>query len=427
MAATTKVQSLPFQEGEDVLAGTRIISVCHIGEYQVGGTTAVKELGIYLAAQGHRVLLVDCNPNSGLSKSIIQASTEEEWTSFLESSEAGSQCNLVPIWAHYLYKQKTSKPLKPIHPYHWTAATGTHSGAKQVSLHLMYCDPRLDCGLSDAVASFLDADTHSTSVIPSKLHITGSFLAALRAIQTSMGEQPFDYILCDVGGRCPARLAKLITWSSTAVLIPTDAVNKPNRKKPNDRSKGWGYGMIDTLRQWSHDMNQLAFSYHTDGELAVIPEYAREQRRLLTLKNPVLLGFVTRPHGDRPYFRAYMRQVCRYVTLEYLREFQEKGFFRPEVDKFSVQTYTPFVFPIVDEGGPCLAEMAKLTKHIDAMLNETPERTNHCRNLLFLQRCHTLLNSEAMDRRLSQPKLTPEKLAEIADRVREKLRQLLTL
>ena len=38
----------------------------------VGKTTLTRELGIYVASRGHRVLLVDCDPQGNLSKSLIE-------------------------------------------------------------------------------------------------------------------------------------------------------------------------------------------------------------------------------------------------------------------------------------------------------------------------------------------------------------------
>lgn len=40
----------------------------------VGKTTLTRELGIYIASCGHRVLLVDCDPQGNLTKSLIEGS-----------------------------------------------------------------------------------------------------------------------------------------------------------------------------------------------------------------------------------------------------------------------------------------------------------------------------------------------------------------
>ena len=38
----------------------------------VGKTTLTRELGIYLASRGHGVLLVDCDPQGNLTKSLVE-------------------------------------------------------------------------------------------------------------------------------------------------------------------------------------------------------------------------------------------------------------------------------------------------------------------------------------------------------------------
>ena len=40
----------------------------------VGKTTLTRELGIYVASRGHRLLLVDCDPQGNLTKSLIEGS-----------------------------------------------------------------------------------------------------------------------------------------------------------------------------------------------------------------------------------------------------------------------------------------------------------------------------------------------------------------
>ena len=40
----------------------------------VGKTTLTRELGIYLSSLAHRVLLVDCDPQGNLTKSILEGS-----------------------------------------------------------------------------------------------------------------------------------------------------------------------------------------------------------------------------------------------------------------------------------------------------------------------------------------------------------------
>jgi chromosome partitioning protein len=39
----------------------------------VGKTTLTRELGIYLASRGHRILLVDCDPQGNLTKSLVES------------------------------------------------------------------------------------------------------------------------------------------------------------------------------------------------------------------------------------------------------------------------------------------------------------------------------------------------------------------
>ena len=41
----------------------------------VGKTTLTRELGIYLSSLSHRVLLVDCDPQGNLTKSLLEAPT----------------------------------------------------------------------------------------------------------------------------------------------------------------------------------------------------------------------------------------------------------------------------------------------------------------------------------------------------------------
>ena len=38
----------------------------------VGKTTLARELGIYIASLGHRLLFVDCDPQGNLSKSLLE-------------------------------------------------------------------------------------------------------------------------------------------------------------------------------------------------------------------------------------------------------------------------------------------------------------------------------------------------------------------
>ncbi len=63
----------------------------------VGKTTTTREVGIYLASRGYRVLFIDCDPQGNLTKSLVE---EEEAANGLYAALSGNLFNIIELSAN---------------------------------------------------------------------------------------------------------------------------------------------------------------------------------------------------------------------------------------------------------------------------------------------------------------------------------------
>ncbi len=66
----------------------------------VGKTTTSREVGIYFASRGYRVLFIDCDPQGNLTKSLVE---EEETTNGLYAALSGNQFNIIELSCQLQY------------------------------------------------------------------------------------------------------------------------------------------------------------------------------------------------------------------------------------------------------------------------------------------------------------------------------------
>ena len=60
----------------------------------VGKTTTTREVGIYLASRGHKVLFIDCDPQGNLTKSLVE---EEEAAQGLYAALSGNEFTIIEL------------------------------------------------------------------------------------------------------------------------------------------------------------------------------------------------------------------------------------------------------------------------------------------------------------------------------------------